>query len=138
MTSAYRPTDEQIRHFWNYVRAMVALSVGRVADEYGTQVAADIAECFRGEPGAAGTWCIRTRCDVTDDGQPDVDTLRYRICFRADDDWQLLCDVTWPVLVPREWADYECQTLAMAHGLGIPDTAAELFEPPADPPDPTG
>jgi len=129
MTTAYRPTDEQIRHYWDYVRAMVAHVVTVLGDEHGVQVADAVAECFRGQPGDAGTWCIRTGCDVTDDGVTDVDSLRYRICFRVtdEDDWQPLCDAAWPLLVPREWAEFECQTLALAAGFGIPDDPAELF-----------
>ena len=132
MTAAYRPTDLQIRHYWAMLRGIVAHFLGETERECGPDVAADIADCFRGRGGADGTWCIRARCNLDDDDMPDPDSLVFMVYVRPTDEWQPFAEARWHVLVPREWADYQVQTLALAHGLGIPESPAELFTP--DPP----
>jgi hypothetical protein len=131
MTTAYRPTDPQIARYWGMLGAIVAHFLGEAERECGPDIAAAIAECFRGDPGPEGTWCIRACCDVDGDGVPDVDSLMVMIYIRPYGQWDPFCEAKWHVLMPREWASYQCQTLALLHGLGIPDTPAELFlDPP--------
>ena len=128
--TGYRPTAPQIKHYWGMLGAIVAHFLGEAERECGPDIAADLGECFRGDPSPYGTWVIRCNCDVDYDGTPDVDSLMVRVFVRPYGQWEPFCEARWHVLMPREWAVWQCQTLALAAGIGIPDTPAELFPDP--------
>jgi hypothetical protein len=125
--TAYRPTDPQIRHYWEMLRAIVVHFLGEAERECGPELAGELAECFTGDPGPAGTWAIKCRCYVNGEGTPDVDTLMLGIFVLFGGSWEPFCEAAWHVLMPREWAAYQCQTLALSAGMGIPDSPAALF-----------
>ena len=131
MTTGYRPTDPQIRHYWDTLAMIARHYLRETAREQGPEVAAAVLDCFGDGPAADGTWCIRARCDLDDDDTPDPDTLVLVVYVRLPGgDWQPFFEANWYVLMPPEWAEFQVQTLALAHGLGIPDTPAELFTDP--------
>jgi hypothetical protein len=126
-TTAYRPTDAQIAEFWARLGWIAEHFVERIAVDASPELAAAVAACFTGDPGPAGTWAIRARCDLDGAGTPDPSSLWLAVYVRPHGQWEPLAECRGHVLMPPEWVAWQCRTLALAVGYGIPDSPAALF-----------
>ena len=63
-----------------------------------------------------------TSVNVDGDGEPDAETLWYRVEVEVENGWVELCEARWSALgVSPEGAAEEARWTAMQHGFGVPD-----------------
>jgi hypothetical protein len=85
----------------------------------------------------AGQYRLMCHVDVDEDGQPDPNTLTYAVeILVSDGGWATLCTVHHSLLgLPDDEVIAEAESLMWQHGVGIPDDASSITDPPSDQPE---
>ena len=123
----YRPSDAEQEEFGRRLDDVICWALRRVHEEEGEDVALALAQRMDRRQ-----WRLMTRVDVDGNGEPDLDTLWFRVELQFGDRWVELVAARWSALgVPPEGAREEARMTALQHGFGIPDTPAELFDSPS-------
>ena len=125
MTDRYEPTEAEQEEFRRRLDGVIYWALRQVHDEEGEDVALALARRMD-----RGQWRLMTQVDVDSDGQPDVDTLWFRVDLQFGERWVELVAARWTALgVPPEGAREEARMTALQHGYGIPDDLSELDSP---------
>jgi hypothetical protein len=123
----YRPPSDEEDEFARQLRELIVWALGQARDQHGVEIARAVARQLD-----RGRWRLMTRVHVDRDGEPDVDSLWYRVVVQGADGWVELCEARWPALgVSEESAREEARMTAMQHGYGVPSDLAGLTDSPS-------
>jgi hypothetical protein len=124
------PSPEEHNEFWRKLHDVITWALHELKDQEGEEVARAVAEQLDRRE-----FRIRTRCDLDAHDEPQVDSLWYRVEVRIADDWLELVEARWPALgVSEEHAREEIRMTMLQNGIGIPDDASSITDPPSDDP----
>ncbi len=124
----YRPPADEQDEFWRRLREVMNWALQEVLADGGPAIATAVAEQLD-----SGRWRVMTRDHVDSTGQPDVETLFFRVEVEwYGGTWVELCEARWTALgVSPESAAEEARAATWQNGLGIPDDLSGLTEPPS-------
>ena len=127
MTDRYRPADAEADEFRRRLCEVILWALEKVVEQARPAVAVALADEID-----AGRRRLMTRVEISgDDGQPDIETLRYRVEVEALNGWIELVEAGWRIRgVSPEGAREAARMTALQHGFGIPDDPSELDSSP--------
>jgi len=115
------------RHFQVKLRDMIAWALGQLKKDHAEEAARTVAEQLDRQQ-----FRLMTNVDVGSDGEPVADSLFYRVEVAFAGDWVPLVEAHWSALgVSEAGAADEARWAGLQHGLGVPDDASELTDPPS-------
>ena len=127
----YRPDRDEEREFWRKLDEVIVWSLHKLREQEGQQIAEAVAERLDRRQ-----FRLMTSVDIDRNGEPDIDSLSYRVEVAISDGWLKLVEARWPALgVSEEGAREEARMTLMQHGYGIPDDLSKLLDPPSGDPE---
>jgi hypothetical protein len=120
------PSPEEHREFWTKLHDVITWALLRMKDQEGEEVARAVADQLDRRE-----FRLRTRCDLDAHDEPRIDSLWYIVEVPVADDWLPLVEARAPALgVTDEGAREEIRMTMLQNGLGIPDDASSITDPP--------
>jgi hypothetical protein len=124
-----KPTPDEEREFWTKLNEVIVWALLKLKDQEGEEVAHAVAEQLDRRE-----FRLRTRCDLDAHDEPRTDSLWYIVEVPVADDWLPLVEARAPALgVTDEGAREEIRMTMLQNGIGIPDDASSIEDPPSEP-----
>jgi hypothetical protein len=130
--TGYRPSDDEHRQFTARLNDLIMWGLAKLKEQEGVETAVAVAEQFDRRQ-----FRLRTRLDLDANGEPDLDTLWYRIEVFFAGGWYELVEAKWTAFgISEAGAREEAWVTAFQNGYGsvdVPDDLSSLTDPPTDP-----
>jgi hypothetical protein len=129
--TGYRPSGDEKRQFAARLDELIMWGLANLKEQEGVQTAVAVAEQLDRRQ-----FRLRTRVDLDSNGEPNLDTLWYRVEVLFMGGWRELVEAQWTAFgISETGAREEAAMTAFQNGYGsvdVPDDISSITDSPSD------